>query len=288
MQFGGPNETAWHIFTHTCHIDNPTKNKTKFCLWNGNMDPISQELWPIKILISNNFMQIWSSDEVHMCYHLLSNCNNSLQVKLFTLFFDWITIITLNYIFILDLTPGFNGLSKDNCKTRQEKFKFWGLVRLVLEVFTVCMLAYPEWHRQQQKGYKQPGRAPPILKIYFLEIGDKMVENIFVEFGYCHRWRLCMQVKRLADSLFVLCKLAYFDSATTEQLLIISPWNFVPIKKTHVFMSYQNSGWIRVTILEINAVKTSHFIKEIYSRPPMFEPCSLTITSMRQPGLTAH
>ena len=24
-----------------------------------------------------------------------------------------------NYIFILDLTPGFNGLGKDNCKTRQ-------------------------------------------------------------------------------------------------------------------------------------------------------------------------
>ena len=27
-----------------------------------------------------------------------------------------------NYIYILDLTSGFNGLEKDNCKTRQETF----------------------------------------------------------------------------------------------------------------------------------------------------------------------
>ena len=39
-----------------------------------------------------------------------------------------------NFIFILDLTPGFNGFSKDNCKTRREIFKFCDLVRLVQEV----------------------------------------------------------------------------------------------------------------------------------------------------------
>ena len=37
-------------------------------------------------------------------------------------------------IFIVDLTPGFNGLGKDNCKTRPESFKFWNLVQLILEV----------------------------------------------------------------------------------------------------------------------------------------------------------
>ena len=37
------------------------------------------------------------------------------------------------YIFILDLTPGFSGLGTDNCKTRRESFKFWHLVRLILE-----------------------------------------------------------------------------------------------------------------------------------------------------------
>ena len=35
---------------------------------------------------------------------------------------------------ILDLTSGFNGLGKDNCKTRRESFKFWDLVWLILEI----------------------------------------------------------------------------------------------------------------------------------------------------------
>ena len=38
-----------------------------------------------------------------------------------------------NYIFILTLTPGFNGLDKSNCKTRREVFKLWNLVRVILE-----------------------------------------------------------------------------------------------------------------------------------------------------------
>ena len=38
-----------------------------------------------------------------------------------------------NYIFILNLTPGFNGLGKDNCKTRQETFMFWDWMGLILE-----------------------------------------------------------------------------------------------------------------------------------------------------------
>ena len=38
-----------------------------------------------------------------------------------------------NYIFILDLTPGFKGLGKDDFKTGWESFKFWDLVRLILE-----------------------------------------------------------------------------------------------------------------------------------------------------------
>ena len=43
-----------------------------------------------------------------------------------------------NYIFILNLTPGFNGLSEDNCMKIQETFKFWDLVRLILEVLRYC------------------------------------------------------------------------------------------------------------------------------------------------------
>ena len=38
-----------------------------------------------------------------------------------------------NYIFILNLTPGFNELGEDNYKIRRESFKFWDLVSLILE-----------------------------------------------------------------------------------------------------------------------------------------------------------
>ena len=40
-----------------------------------------------------------------------------------------------NYIFIPNLTHGFNSLGKDSCKTRQETFKFWDSVRLILEIW---------------------------------------------------------------------------------------------------------------------------------------------------------
>ena len=44
-------------------------------------------------------------------------------------FISFISIIygnTTNYIFILDLMPGLNGLGKDNCKMRWQKINFWG------------------------------------------------------------------------------------------------------------------------------------------------------------------
>ena len=43
-------------------------------------------------------------------------------------------IFDSNYIFTLDLTPGFIGLGKDNCKTIRETFKFGDLVRLILQI----------------------------------------------------------------------------------------------------------------------------------------------------------
>ena len=39
------------------------------------------------------------------------------------------------YIFILNLTFGFNGLDKDSCKTRWETFKFWDLMWLILKIW---------------------------------------------------------------------------------------------------------------------------------------------------------
>ena len=40
-----------------------------------------------------------------------------------------------NYIFILYSTPGFNRLGKDKCKARWISFRFWDLVRLILEIY---------------------------------------------------------------------------------------------------------------------------------------------------------
>ena len=49
-----------------------------------------------------------------------------------------------NYMFILDLTPCFHGLGKDNCKTRQVTSKFLDLVHLTLEVwqhfYEICIM----------------------------------------------------------------------------------------------------------------------------------------------------
>ena len=54
-----------------------------------------------------------------------------------------------NYIFILDLTHGFNWLGKDNCKIRRETFKFWDLMFLILEIwqYFFCYFSFQicEW-----------------------------------------------------------------------------------------------------------------------------------------------
>ena len=46
-----------------------------------------------------------------------------------------------NYVIIPDLTPGFNGLSKGNCKMRWETFKLWDLECLILEVWQ-CIISW--------------------------------------------------------------------------------------------------------------------------------------------------
>ena len=66
-----------------------------------------------------------------------------------------------NYIFIFQLTLGFNILRKDYCKPRGETFKFFNLVRLILEILrylhghalgnqstcstTICTISTPHW-----------------------------------------------------------------------------------------------------------------------------------------------
>ena len=60
-------------------------------------------------------------------------------------------LILSNYIFILDLTPDFNGLGKDNCKMRRDSFKFWDLVHLILRDFTVSKILFKSPRHQWVK-----------------------------------------------------------------------------------------------------------------------------------------
>ena len=40
----------------------------------------------------------------------------------------------------MDSTPGFNGLGKDNCKTKRETFQVWDMVCLILEIWRYMFL----------------------------------------------------------------------------------------------------------------------------------------------------
>ena len=69
---------------------------------------------------------------------------------------------------------------------------------------------------------------------------------------HCRRWRSRMEVKIMAGSLFVHCKIAYFYSVTAEKWLIVSLPNFVTIRRTHFSISCKIFSWIRWTKLKIH------------------------------------
>ena len=106
--------------------------------------------------------------------------------------------------------------------------------------------------------------------------------------GHCRRWRSRMEVKIMAVSLFVHCKIAYFYSVTAEKWLIVSLPNFVTIRRTHFSVSCKIFSWIRLTKLKIHAMEFCDFIKDSVSPSGLFVPCSLTVTSTWRPRLTAH
>ena len=106
--------------------------------------------------------------------------------------------------------------------------------------------------------------------------------------GHCRRWRSRMEVKIMAGSVFVHCKIAYFYSVTTEKSLVVSLPNFVTIRRTHFSISCKIFSWIRSTKLKIHAMEFCDFIKDSVSPSGLFVPCSLTVTSTWRPRLTAH
>ena len=49
---------------------------------------------------------------------------------------------------MLHLTPDFNTLRKDNCKTRRKTFRLWDLARLILESWRyIYLFSYQRWQR---------------------------------------------------------------------------------------------------------------------------------------------
>ena len=106
--------------------------------------------------------------------------------------------------------------------------------------------------------------------------------------GHCHRWRSRMEVKIMAGSLFVHCKIVYFYSVIAEKWLVVSLPNFVTIRGTHLSISCKIFNWICTTKLKIYAMEFCYFIKDSVSPSGLFVPCSLTVTSTWRPRLTAH
>ena len=82
-----------------------------------------------------------------------------------------------NYIFILNLTPGFNGLSEDNCSRIQETFKLWDLVWLILEVLWYLQNSKDtQWvllHIKRAEGIVQ---VAGIFRKLFRAFGDKFTQ----------------------------------------------------------------------------------------------------------------
>ena len=133
------------------------------------------------------------------------------------------------------------------------------------------------------------GRFSKHYKPCLFSIGDDFILHSFVyTSGHCRRWRSRMEVKIMAGSLFVHCKIAYFYSVTTKKWLVVSLPNFLTMRKTHLSKSCKIFSSIRTTKLKIHAIEFCDFIKDIVVPSGLFVPCSLTVRRTWRPRLTAH
>ena len=100
----------------------------------------------------------------------------------------------VDQIFILYLTPGFNRLGKDECKTRRESFKFWDLVCLILEIL---------WYLAEDlltfNGtlYQQPSWEPFLYKMpSYQYIPLKSDGHLIFINGNAHAWNNSLNIER--------------------------------------------------------------------------------------------
>ena len=91
------------------------------------------------------FCKIFRWVSFDLC-HVQEMINMSLLVPIGMIMFDGSVLYKDRYDkLILDLTPGLKGLDKDDFKTRWESFKFWDLVRLILEILRYLLRRVMTW-----------------------------------------------------------------------------------------------------------------------------------------------
>ena len=94
-----------------------------------------------------------------------------------------------NYIFILNLTPGFNGLGRANCKTRRETFKFWDLVCHILNVWQYSwVIGFRGWCKIGQLHLWRLKKVNILCKPW------NFYPRPVMAFGYCRCLRLSVCV----------------------------------------------------------------------------------------------
>ena len=155
-------------------------------------------------------------------------------------------------------------------------FLFTNRVCIMCIVYRQTHTPYSIWHhvRKSYNGFS----------IHFVLLTHSFVYTS----GHCRRWRSRMEVKIMARSLFVHCKIAYFYSVTTKKRLVVSLPNFETMRKTHLSKSCKIFSSIRTTKLKIHAIEFCDFVKDFVVPSGLFVPCSLTVTRTWRPRLTAH
>ena len=106
--------------------------------WNSWITPISRQLWL-------SFVSYWRERDREISGMRCIEC--TLQSTSVSVMFWWLWInLSLNPIAYRAILAKhrFNGLGKDNCKTRRETFKFWNLVSFLLEIWQYVLLFHEE------------------------------------------------------------------------------------------------------------------------------------------------
>ena len=120
-----------------------------FCLSNLNkffpnadcsQASVYQDFWCIILTLADNELSQCGPSSLpvltyHQNYHKTSYIRHTLVANKIGDHLDIACRRCSNYIFILNLIPGLIGMSKDNCKARQEMFKVLDTVHLILEIW---------------------------------------------------------------------------------------------------------------------------------------------------------